>query len=73
MPKNTILKRKMEQAGISQRDAARALGRHFQHVCYVVNGVRKSKSLSLRILQLCNGVIPLPPKPARRQKRRTKN
>lgn len=69
MPKETILKRKMDQAGISQRDAARALGRHFQHVYYVVNGYRKSKSLSLRILQLCNGVIPLPPKPARRSRR----
>lgn len=68
MSKDTILKRRMEEAGISQRDAARSLGRHFQHINYVVNGVRKSKSLSLRILQLCSGQIPLSPKPVRRRK-----
>ena len=66
MAKDTILKRKMAERGITQADAARALNRTVEHVCYVVNGVRKSKSLSLRILQLCNGTIPLPPKPARR-------
>lgn len=73
MPKETILKRKLCESKISYRRAAPALGVHWTHLYKVVNGYRKSKSLSLRILQLCNGVIPLPPKPARRQKRRTKN
>lgn len=57
MAKDTILKRKLAEAGISQREVARRTHRHFQHVNYVVNGIRKSKSLSFQILQLCNGVI----------------
>lgn len=65
MAKDTILKRKLAEAGISQREVARRTHRHFQHVNYVVNGVRKSKSLSLLILQLCDGEIQLPPKTVR--------
>lgn len=65
MPKETILKRKLCEKKISYRRAAPALGVHWTHLYKVVNGYRKSKSLSLRILQLCDGIIPLPPKPER--------
>ena len=68
MAKDTILKRRMRATHISYPQAARALNVHERHVFKVVNGYRKSKSLSLRILQLCNGVIPLPPKPVRRRR-----
>lgn len=59
MTKNTILKRKITEAKISQRELARRLNRHFQHVNYVVNGVRKSQRLSLEILAICNERINL--------------
>ena len=62
MAKDTIIKAKLKEAGISYRHAAKALGVTYQHLCYVVNGDRKSYSLSLRILHLCDGTIPLPPK-----------
>lgn len=57
MAKNSFLKRRMAEAGLSQREVARRLNRHFQHINYVVNGIRESQSLSARILALCNNRI----------------
>lgn len=59
MAKDTLLKRKLVEAGISQREVARRTHRHFQHVNYVVNGVRKSRKLSFQILELCNEQVHL--------------
>lgn len=70
MAKDTILKRKLIEAGISQAEVCRRVKRTPQHVNYVVNGVRKSASLSRRIIELCNGQIPLAPKASRRAVRR---
>ncbi len=68
MAKETLLKRKLREKKISYRRAAPALGVTYQYLCDVCNGIHRSRRLSLRILQLCNGVIPLPPKPARRRR-----
>ena len=57
MAKDSILKRRMAESGITQADAARTLNRTVQHVNYVVNGIRESQSLSARILALCNNRI----------------
>lgn len=71
MAKDSILKRRMAEAGLSQREVARTLNRHFQHINYVVNGIRKSQRLSARILALCNNRIPSlqTAKPTRRYRR----
>lgn len=56
MAKDTILKRKLAEAGISQREVARRTHRHFQHVNYVVNGVRESRRLTAEILEMCDRI-----------------
>lgn len=65
MAQETLLKAKLRASKISYRRAAPALGVTYQYLCDVCNGVHKSRRLSLRILQLCDGMIPLPPKPER--------
>ena len=57
MAKDTLLKHKLAEAAMSQREVARRLNRHFQHVNYVVNGLRKSRRLSFEILKICNEQI----------------
>lgn len=69
MAKDTILKRKLTEAGISQAEVCRRIKRTPQHVNYVVNGIRQSRKLTLEILSMCNGEIPLPPKMARGARR----
>ena len=54
MAKDTILKRKLAEAGISQAEVCRRVGRTPQHVNYVVNGLRESRRLSFEILKICN-------------------
>ena len=54
MAKDTILKRKLNEAEIPQSEIARMLKRTVQHVNYVVNGVRESRRLSFEILKICN-------------------
>ena len=53
MAKDTILKRKLAEAGISQREICRRINRTPQHVNYVVNGVRESRRLTAEILEIC--------------------
>ncbi len=55
MAKDTILKRRLAEAGISQAEVCRRMKRTPQHVNYVVNGVRQSHKLTLEILSMCNG------------------
>ena len=71
MAKDTLLKHKLAEAAMSQREVARRLNRHFQHVNYVVNGLRKSRRLSLEILAICNQQIHTvePSKPYRANRR----
>ena len=57
MANDTILKRKLAEAGISQAEVCRRKGLTPQHVNYVVNGLRKSRRLSLEILAICNQQI----------------
>lgn len=52
--KISILKQKLVEANISQIEIARELKLTPLHINYVVNGKRQSRSLSLKILQLCN-------------------
>ncbi len=60
MAKDTILKRKLAEAGISQAEVCRRMGRTPQHVNYVVNDIRKSRRLSFEILKICNEQIHAP-------------
>ena len=57
MANDTILKRKLAEAGISQAEVSRRMGLTPQHVNYVVNGLRESRRLSLEILAICNKQI----------------
>ena len=54
MAKDTIIKRKLQAANLTQAQVARTLNITVQHVNYVVNGTRESRKLKLSILNMCN-------------------
>lgn len=53
MAKDTKIKQILRDNKITQRDIAKRFNLTVQHVNYVVNGSRKSKSLENRIIQVC--------------------
>jgi DNA-binding helix-turn-helix protein len=54
MAKETIIKSKLKEAGLSYRQAAPQLGVTYQYLCDVCNGVHTSRRLSAKILAICN-------------------
>ena len=52
--KDTANKRELQRKGWSYRRAAKVLGVTKEHLCYVCNGVRKSRRLTAKIFELPN-------------------
>ena len=61
--KDTAIKKELRRKGWSYRQAAPVLGVHWEHLYMVANGIRKSRRLALKILEL-------PQAPARARNRK---